>query len=549
MYDNVPERFVPTRLPDLAFTLPRVDFVHNTDELNATYEILARGIEERGWGDLTAVHDADESETVTYRELLERVERCAGGLLDLGVEPGDRVLWQFGNTPVAQVVHLATWKVGAVAVPATPTKGANAMAYVVEDTEPTVAFTTSALFEEVGGVLEDASPIEEIVVLGDADRGHNGYADVLERAEPYSEYAPTEPLDLAALYYTSGTTGDPKANMASHAEEVAVAEIDGGEARDVRLGETMFFPGPVGHGFGIVDKIKIPFRHGASTVMARRPDPERMLEIVEAYEVGWLSMVPTMMRMILGTVDPGEYDLSSVRMVLSAGERLDRETYDRWTSATGLEVGNCLGATETNTTYVVPYRRGEKFAPDVSLGRPLPGTEVRIMSLDDPDVEAGRGEKGFLALRGASGVAYWNNANREMPGLMDDVLDDDGWTVLDDAFSLDEDRNLYHEGRLDNLIVTGGRGVSPVEVEETLVRHERIDAVAVVGVPDGERGERVKAFVKKADPDDDEAELTEEIQRYAKSRLEKYMYPREVEYVEEFARNDMGEIKRAELRD
>lgn len=203
--------------------------------------------------------------------------------------------------------------------------------------------------------------------------------------------------------------------------------------------------------------------------------------------------VPTMWRLMnnMGTLDDANF--SSLEQVYLSGEMTDEETFELITNILGFEPCNIVGMNPFSSIPVVSStRHGEKVAPKNSVGRPAPGFEAKVV--DEDGNELPRGELGQLAIRGFDGITYWHNANPTIEETQEKDLRD-GWSFVDDAYVKDEDGWLWFKTRMDNMIVTGGRQVAAPEVEEVLNNHSSVVESAVIGVPDEERGELVKAFV------------------------------------------------------
>lgn len=548
MFDNVPERFIPEDAPETLYANPDIDYALNRSDFNATRELLDRGIAENEWGDRTAIVSLGTGEELTYVELKSRVDRFAGALRDLGVEPGDRILWRFGEVPAAHVVQLAAWKVGAVSVSCAMPESAREIEYFINDTEARLVVCSGDDFGEVETALENTPSVENVVVRSDVE-GYHSFEELLDTTDPDDEFAETGPLDASSIFYTGGTTGKPKGCIHAHAAEVAMADLEAGTGRATTADDVMFSAAPLGHAFGNGEKINFPIRHGARTVLAPGAGPTDWVDIVEEHDVSIFVGAPTMLRMMLQKTDLEERDLSSVRLVVMSGEMFDPQTFEEWRRVTGIEnTCNVVGMSPMRHIFLTSYRDGEKVAPGLSVGKPYAGYEAKVVEIDDPDEELERGETGRLAIRGPTTITYWNNIHPDMPGRMGD--DSNGpWALLDDAYYRDEDGWLHFETRLDNMIVTGGRQIAAPDVESVLNDHPAVAESAVVGKPDETRGELVKAFVvvePEATPD---ADLVAELQDHCKSNMAKYKYPREIEFLSELPKDQVGKIQRAELRD
>lgn len=253
-----------------------------------------------------------------------------------------------------------------------------------------------------------------------------------------------------------------------------------------------------------------------------------------------------MYRMMLQRL-AGEAKAPALRSALSAGEILDPATAAAWEERIGLPLRNSVGMTPIRHLFLESNRDGEKVAPGTSVGAPLAGYEARLVDTDGELIHE-PGESGRLALHGPSGITYWINAN---PSLVDRAAQDvrGGWSFLDDAYMRDEQGWLWFGGRLDDMIVTAGRQVAPMEVEQVIGGHPDVAEVAVVPAPDPVRGQAVCAFVRLRDPDVVQDEFVERIQEYAKANMAAYKYPRRVEFVAELPKDQVGKIQRRVLRE
>lgn len=545
MFDNVSSEYLPDRMPDSIYPGPDVDYAHNTDRFNAAYEILERGIEENGWEGNTAIVSKTTAETLTYAEVREEVERFATVLLDLGVEPGDRVLWRLGDRPPAAIAQLAAWKIGAINVPCPLAESAREIEFFLNDTEATVVVASDANFDELERALDNTPSVEEVVVVGRDDGECRSYEELVDGTERHTKHAPTKPTDAASILYTGGTTGKPKGCLHSHAAEVVCADNDGAQGFDLGPEDVILTHGPVGHAFGNLIKITLPFRFGATSLYLDRPSPADILRTVEEENVTLLWLIQTMAKMILDECDVTSYDTSSLRIALI--NEGTQEVYDRWEELTSVQPGNMFGMTPLRGHPISSHRNGEKTAPGTALGEPYNGYEVKVVDLDDPTEEKEQNEPGKLAVRGPTSITYWCNIHPEVSDRMASDTHAD-WSLLDDVFTRDGDGYLHFETRLDDLINSAGRLISPRDVENVLLEHDGIRDAAVVGVPDDFRGEIVKAYVVPAGDISDERGVKRGVKRYAKNAMAPYKYPREIEFVDRIPRDELGKLQREELR-
>ncbi|GAB7011182.1 acyl-CoA synthetase [Halorubrum trueperi] len=555
MFDNVPASFVPdSDRPDLVFAHPDFDWAYNTDQLNTTAAILDQPVEAAEQEDSLAVVDEDFDREVTYGELQDRVNRLGNALLDAGLEPGDRVLYRLPTRLETLVTILALWKTGLVAVPSNHAHQARELEYFVTDTEASAIITTTEDLEATYEAIDGTETLTDLVMLTDeynipdvpVDVAIHDYEEIMEAADTHLEAADTAPLDVANICYTGGTTGKPKGCIWLHASNVA-GSIVTSEDRAIDESSIMFNHAPMGHGFGMIDRT-LTIRNGPTQIFKARPSPNEVVQIIDEHNVTRFGGVPTIWRMIINEGLLAEHDLSSLSEVLLTGETTDRETFDRITEHLGFEPCNVVGMNPMGGVFpfIRSYSGGDKVAPLHSVGRPVPGLEAKVVNEDGEQVA--RGELGRLAVRGPTGIAYWQN---EHPGVGDRQHEDtlDGWSLVDDIYRKDEDGWLWFETRLDNMIVSGGRQIAAPEVEEVLNDHPAVAESAVVGKPDETRGEIVKAFVTLTDDATPDDTLVTDLQDHTKSAMAKYKYPREIEFLDELPKDEVGKLQRAQLRE
>lgn len=557
MYDNIPDRLVPPDIgPQKIYANPRINpLAYNRETLNAAEELFGKAIANNEWDEKPALLSVDTDEIITYNELASLIDSFAGALKQLNIQPGDRVCCRFREVPEAVAAQFAIWRIGAVVVPCPVSARAKEISYYLADTEAEVILTTDQDLVEVETALsgqidieQGEVDIEEVVIHGESSPLGRSLDKLLAESGDVTEPYDTKPFDAASIFYTGGTTGKPKGCLHSHVAEVAITELECGEGRDLGPEDTLFCPAPIGHALGNGEIINFPFRYGADVVLIHRASPEKMVDVIEEQDVTIFVGSPTMLRMMLNAVDLKNRNLASLRMVIVGGEMFDKETFNRWKNQTGIEPCNTVGMTQLRHWFISSYRGGEKFAPGISIGKPYAGFEIKLVDIEDPEEElSGPGQVGRLAIRGPTNITYVNNIHPDMPEVMDEYSVG-SWGLADDAYIQDDTGNLYFETRLDNMIVSGGRQISGPEVEDTIIRHEAVEEVAVVGSPDQTRGEIVKAFIKpKPDKNADESTISD-IQDFVKKEIAPYKYPREIEFLDKLPTDNMGKIQRAELR-
>ena len=542
MQDSIPTEHLPAESvrPDLFHALPEL---HYPAELNATEEMVDRHVEE-GRGDRTAV--IFEDRRISYADLRERVDRVANVLLDLGVEPGDRVFVRFPNRPEYVVSCLATQKIGAITVPSMKLLRASEIGYVVDDAEASVAIVYDELLDELELARDEhgLETLTEIVVVEEngIDHDHHSYDDLVAAASPDGPEPETRRDDLVMIAYTSGTTGQPKGTVHTHRQMLAIADGYARYCLDPEPDDVFVSNAPIAFTFGYGFEVAFPLRFGATTVLVQDPTPEKLLEAIEAHDVSILASVPTAYNQMFaeheGLVD--SIDCSSLRRAVSAGEPLPPKTFEQIRDHLGVEASDGIGSTEMLHIFI-SHRYHDEMDP-TATGYPVPGYEAKVI---DPDTgeELPRGEPGLLLVRGPTGVTYWKRPEKQEEAIFD------GWSAPGDVYIHREDGRFEYVSRADDLIITGGHNVAGPEVEDVLLECEEVYQAAVVGAPDDERGQLVKAFVVLEEGHGAATDLTDRLQEYVKERIAPYKYPREVEYVDELPTTETGKIQRATLRE
>ena len=540
--DSVPQDYLPDDVdgPELVHSLPET---HYSDPLNATSELVDRHVVE-GRGDNVAIYFEDRE--ITYADLQERIDRLGNAFLDLGVEPGDRIVVRFPNRPEAIVACLAAQKIGAIALPSMKLLRAKELRHIIDDAEATTVVVYDDLLDEIEKALDDLETVARVIVAerNGVDHDHLSYDDLVDGASSSLDASETERDDLALMLYTSGTTGRPKGTIHTHRQLLATA--DGYARYCLAPSEDDVFGGnpplPFAYGFG--DLVTFPLRFGASTSLVEDATPGDLLRAIEAHGITVLCSIPTAYNQILSKhpEGPDEYDVSSLRLGISAGEPLAPSTFEAFENAYGVEIYDGIGTTEMLHIFV-SHRHSDEVDPSAT-GYPVPGYECMVVDPDaDGLVECERGEAGLLAVRGPTGISYWNRPDEQREAVRD------GWSFPGDIYVHREDDRLEYKAREDDLIISSGYNIPGPEVENVLQERPEVAEVAVVGSPNAERGTIVKAFIVLADGFDPSEETTTTLQNYVKDNLAPYKYPRAVEYLVQLPRTETGKIQRVKLRE
>ncbi len=501
--------------------------------LNASVELLDRHLA-GGFTDRPAIRF--DGRVLTYGILSERVNRLANALTHLQVSPGSRVLIHLPNRPEFVESWLASLRIGAVVVATVPMLKERELSQIVEETAPACLITTP----ELGCVLDACGSLSAVRILVDGGGpGGSAYEELVGRAKPTCPPVATAEDDVALIAYTSGSTGRQKGTVHTHSDILAIADTYAAEILSPSREDCFACRAPMGFTYGLGALLVFPLRFGASTVLDSAAfDPTRWLDLIRRERVTCLFATPTAARLCLEQAacrDRATW--RQVRTVVSAGEALSKDTFGRWTETTGTEILDGCGSTEMLHIWI-SQRPGE--AVGGCTGKPVPHYQVRLVDDTGQVIESEEAE-GVVALQGPTGCRYWRQ-----PELQSRVVTD-GWTSSGDVFRRDSSGRYWFVSRTDDIIVTGGYKVSPIEVQEALLRHPAVREVAVVGVPDATRGQIVRACVRLKPGIDGCSTVINQIQAFARTEIASFKCPREIVVVEEFPRTATGKLARGLL--
>lgn len=524
--DNLPP---PEEWPD--FLLDGFDY---PDRINAAVE-LTDAVVAKGFGDRTAL--IGNGRRRTYKELSDWTNRLAHALVEnYGVQPGNRILIRSANNPAMVACWLAATKAGAVVVNTMPMLRSGELTKIVDKAEISLALCDTRLMDEMIACAKDSRYLKQVIGF-DGTANHDAELDraALDKSVIF-EAVHTGRDDVALLGFTSGTTGVPKATMHFHRDLLMIAD---GYAKDV-LGVTPedVFVGspPLAFTFGLGGLAIFPLRFGAAATLLEQATPPQMVEIIETYKATISFTAPTAYRAMLKAMDAGA-DLSSLRVAISAGETLPGPVFEEWTQKTGKPILDGIGATEMLHIFI--SNRFEDCKP-ASTGKPVGGYEARIVDEDMREVP--RGTVGRLAVRGPTGCRYMAD-----PRQRDYVRD--GWNLTGDAFLQDEDGFFHFAARSDDMIVSAGYNIAGPEVEAALIAHADVAECAVIGAPDGERGQIVEAHVVLMAGVLPDEMTVKRLQDHVKALIAPYKYPRSVKFLEALPKTATGKIQRFRLRE
>ena len=493
---------------------------------------------------LIHVRPDGRSDDVTYGWLRATSNRLANALAAHGVGRGDRVAILLPQAPEVAAIHVAIYKLGAVALPLAAVFGVDALSYRLADAGAKALVTNAAGVAKLGPIRADLPGLALVLSVDGAGDGALGFADVLARAA--SDFAPvaTAPDDPAMMIYTSGTTGQPKGAL--HAHRVLIGHLPGIEMPHdffPQPGDRFWTPADWAWAGGLLDCL-LPSLYYGVPVVARRLDkfdPEEAFDLMAKASVRNAFIPPTALRMLRSAPSPRGRHALALRTLGSGGEALGAETFEWGKSVLGLVVNEFYGQTECNLVLSSCALIG--VSKPGAIGKPVPGHTVAVIRRDGS--LCAPGELGQVAVQRPDPVmflAYWGQPQATEAKFIGD------WMTTGDQGVVDEDGYFTFVGRDDDVITSAGYRIGPGEIEDCLIRHPAVALAAVVGKPDALRTEIVKAFIVVKSGVAPTDALAAEIQDFVRTRLSAHEYPREVAFIDEMPMTTTGKVIRRLLR-
>ncbi|MDJ1157386.1 AMP-binding protein [Chelatococcus sp. SYSU_G07232] len=490
------------------------------------------------------VNAAGDVEPVTYGMLREASDRLAAALRRRGVVRGDRVAILLPQSRHVAIAHIATYKLGAVALPLAALFGVDALSYRLRDAGAKALVTNAAGLAKLRGIEAPLPDLALVVSADGADGDALGFDSIIATEEAGFPAVDTTADDPAMMIYTSGTTGNPKGAL--HAHRVLLGHLPGVEMPHEFLpqpGDRLWTPADWAWAGGLLN-ILLPGLHFGVPVVAKKFekfDPEEAFDLMARLKVRNSFIPPTALRMLRSVPNPrGRYDLV-LRSVGSGGEALGEATFAWGREALGLTINEFYGQTECNLVLSSCAAIGVSRAG--AIGKAVPGHRVGVIR---PDGSAcAPGELGEIAVRRPDPVmflGYWGRPEATRDKFRGD------WMLTGDQGTMDEDGYVHFVGRDDDVITSAGYRIGPGEIEDCLIKHPAVALAAVVGKPDPVRTEIVKAFVVPKEGVAPSEALAADIQAFVRTRLSAHEYPREIAFREELPLTTTGKVIRRLLR-
>ena len=523
--------------PELRFDGPALDY---PEHMNAVAAVL-EGALERGWGERTAYFCGDR--VFTFADVHIAVHRYAAALRKCSVGPGDFVVLRMPDQFELVAVLLAVQAIGAIAIPTYVQLRADDLAYRVEDTGARFIVCTNALRDEAETVVTRRTDVT-LLLLEHDPAGHVGsLADNLPADAVEPRYEGTHAEALCLLLYTSGSTGAPKGTCHCHRDMLAIADSYWRSALAPNADDVVAGPPSIAFAMGFGLFVYFPLRLGHAAALDADKSPQRALQTIAARRVTIFIGVVSYFNMLARLIEETAPDISSLRHVLTGGEPLTAEAERRWAEVTHCPLEQFIGTTEMLHIFVTVSDPNAVSVDTSTLGKVVQGYEVEVLDTNTL-TPVPNGQEGLLGVRGPTGTVYWNKPEQQARIIAN------GWNVFQDLVKRDEEGRIEYLARYDEVIVSSGYNISPVDVENVLMRHPAIIECACVPAPDpyGQRSAIVKAIVvAEADVQPDDA-LVSELQDFVKANAPPYMYPRAIEFIDALPKTINGKIKRSELR-
>ena len=510
--------------PDYVFLeLPQF---HCAEMLNCVECLLDHHITE-GRGNNICIRTFET--TWTYQELFEKANQIAHVLVDdLKLQSGNRVLIRSANNPMMVACWFAVLKAGGIVVATMPLLRSKELTTIIDCAEISHAFCDNELSDEMELVKSDF--LREIRYFGNAK-----WEDLLQsKSKTFTNYH-SKADSVCLIGFTSGTTGLPKMTAHYHKDILNICEAFPNYSLQTTPNDIFTGSPPLGFTFGLGGLVLFPMYFGASTFLIEKPSPDLLLKAIQEHKITVCFTAPTAWRII--TTKVSDFDISSLRKCVSAGEALPLKVWEDWYNATGLKIIDGIGATEMLHIFISSNENNMKPG---ATGKAITGYEAKIIHANGMEVP--RNEPGRLVVRGITGCKYLNRIDKQKEYV------ENGWNITGDIFRQDEDGYFWFVARGDDMIISSGYNIAAIEVESVLLTHEDILECAVVGMPDEERGMLVCAHIVLKEQDKATDAMKNRIQQWFKEVAAPYKYPRVIHFTETLPKTETGKIQRFKLK-
>ncbi|HSB00105.1 MAG TPA: long-chain-fatty-acid--CoA ligase [Anaerolineales bacterium] len=484
---------------------------------------------------------------ITYRAAQAEVHRLANALINCcGLQTGDRIAILSRNSIEFMLLYFAASKVGLVTIPLNYRLAPTEWIYILNDAEVKVLFAAGDYLRDVETIRGELTTVRQFTAIHGSDiAGWDAYQDYIANQPETPPSCVVTPEDDLFQLYTSGTTGHPKGAVLTH-QAVTTHILQMGLAHNIQPGERLLLVAPVFHVAALNAGAFPCLAAGGCLYIQTDFKPDEVVRALSEAQIGMAILVPAMVQACLTAVpDVAQRRYDDLRLIHYGASPIAEATLRRAIETFKCEFSQGYGMTEMSAAIAIlswaDHQRALREKPGLLLaaGRPIIGTEVRVVDADDNDVP--NGTIGEVLARGPQMMkGYW-----KQPEATEEALRGD-WMHTGDAGTLDEEGYLYIQDRVKDMIVSGGENIYPRIVEEVLFKHPAVAEVAVIGVPDEEWGERVKAIVVLRPG---MTATAEEIMDFCRGKLGGFERPRSVDFVHALPRTPSGKVLKRELRE
>lgn len=470
----------------------------------------------------------------TYQDLYEKANQIAHVLIDdLGLKSGNRLLIRSANNPMMVACWYAVLKAGGIVVATMPLLRAKELTTIIDCAEISYAFCDMALEEEMNAV--HSSFLKRTCYYNGSEKGISELEKLMQsKPKTFANYH-TKSDSIALIGFTSGTTGLPKMTAHYHQDILNICEAFPSYSLQPTSDDVFTGSPPIGFTFGLGGLVLFPMYFGATTFLIEKPSPELLLQAIQDFKITICFTAPTAWRII--TTKAKEYDISSLRKCVSAGETLPLKVWQDWFDVSGLKIIDGIGATEMLHIFISSNESNMKPG---ATGVAITGYEAKI--IDANGEELPRNEPGRLAVRGITGCKYLNRIDKQKEYV------EYGWNLTGDIFRQDEEGYFWFVARGDDMIISSGYNIAAIEVESVLLTHDEILECAVVGLPHEERGMVVCAHIVLKEKNKASDDLVKSMQLWFKEVAAPYKYPRVIYFVDQLPKTETGKIQRFKLK-
>ena len=482
----------------------------------------------------------DDRCDLSYAELDHRVRCFAAGLLAHGLQPEQRVLLVMIDTVDLPVAFLGALYAGVVPVPVNTLLTAENYGYMLTHSDAKMIVVSDALRSTVDPAVSACGHPLKIVVSGALANDRDIAFSSLVAQPPMPQPADTHADQFAFWLYSSGSTGQPKGTVHSHANLYWTAELYGKPVLALNEHDVVFSAAKLFFAYGLGNALTFPLSVGATVVlMAERPTPNAVFERLIKQQPTVFYGVPTLYVAMLAADALPDRGQIKLRLCVSAGEALPREVGERFSAQVGCDILDGLGSTEMLHIFLSNRSGAVRYG---TSGTPVPGYEMAIR--DEHGQPVAVGDIGDLYIKGPSAaLLYWNSRDKSTATFQGE------WVKSGDKYTVDVDGFYSYAGRSDDMLKVSGQYVSPIEVESALMAHEQVLECAVVGQTDVDGLTKTVAYVVLHEADAANNELANTLKAFVKNRLAPFKYPREIHFIRELPKTATGKIQRFKLRE